>query len=165
MKQDDLSTLQIIFNNFRQDPITEIFGEAINKNIGIIVRLPLASGLLTGKYTADTIFEPQDHRNYNADGDSFSVGETFSGIKFQKGLELVKDVRKFVPKNRSMAQFSLRWVLDHPAVTTIIAGASKVYQVESNAGASYMDSLSIDVHKELSNMYTTKIENLSRGRF
>ncbi len=165
MKQDDLSSLQIIFNIFRQNPITEIFEEAINKKIGIIVRLPLASGLLAGKYTADTTFEPQDHRNYNADGDSFSVGETFSGIKFQKGLELVEDVRKFIPENRSMAQFSLRWILDHPAVTTIIAGASRVYQVESNAGSSFMEPLSKDIHKELLNIYTTKIENLIRGRF
>ena len=165
MKQDDLTSLQIIFNIFRQDPITKIFEEAINKNIGIIARLPLASGLLAGKYTADTAFEIKDHRNYNADGDSFSVGETFSGIQFKKGLDLVEDVRKLVPGNISMAQFALRWILDHPAVSTIIAGASKVYQVESNAGASFMEPVSTDIHKGLSNLYSLKVEKLIRGRF
>ena len=165
MKQADLTSLQIIFNIFRQNPITEIFDEAVNKNIGIIARLPLASGLLAGKYKVDTKFEPQDHRNYNADGDAFSVGETFSGIQFQKGLELVEDVRSLVPKNISMAQFALRWILDHPAVSTIIAGASKIYQVESNAGASLSEPLSMELHRGLSNMYTTKIEKLIRGRF
>ncbi len=165
MRQDDLTSLQIIFNIFRQDPITKIFDEAQNKNVGIIVRLPLASGLLAGKYTAETTFEIQDHRNYNAEGKSFSVGETFSGIHFRKGVELVEDVRNYVPKNLSMSQFALRWVLDHPAVSTIIAGASKVYQVESNAGASLVKPLSQETHKKLSNLYSSKVEKIIRGRF
>ena len=165
MKQDDLTSLQVIFNIFRQNPITEIFEEAKNSNIGIIVRLPLASGLLAGKYSADTTFEPQDHRNYNADGDSFSVGETFSGIQFKKGLDLVEDVRKFVPENISMAQFALRWILDHPAVSTIIAGATKIYQVESNAGTSSINPLDENIHNELANLYTTQVEKQIRGRY
>lgn len=165
MKQDDLTSLQIIFNIFRQDPITEIFDEAQNKNIGIIVRLPLASGLLAGKYTVDTTFEPQDHRNYNADGEAFSVGETFSGIPFSKGLGLVEDIRKLVSENLSMAQFALRWILDHPAVSTIIAGATKIYQVESNIGASLAAPLSGDTHKKLKDLYFSKVEAQIRGRF
>jgi len=165
MKQEDITSLQIIFNIFRQNPITEIFEEAQNKNIGIIVRLSLSSGLLAGKYTKDTIFEPQDHRNYNADGNAFSVGETFSGIPFKKGLDLVEDVRKLVPEKISMAQFALRWILDHSAVSTIIAGASKIYQVKSNAGASSMEPLSKDIHKKLANLYATKVEKQIRGRY
>jgi len=165
MKQEDLTSLQIIFNIFRQNPITEIFREAQNKNIGIIVRLPLASGLLAGKYTTDTTFEPQDHRNYNADGDSFSVGETFSGIQFKRGLDLVEDLRKLVPENIPMAQFALRWILDHPAVSTIIAGATKIYQVDSNTGASSLEPLNKDIHNELANLYTKKVEKQIRGRY
>lgn len=165
LKQEGLASIQIIFNIFRQSPITELFETAIKKGVGIIVRLPLSSGLLAGKFTKNTTFPESDHRNYNRDGKFFNVGETFSGLKFSKGLEFVEVVRKFVPQNISMAEFSLRWILDHPAVTTVIAGVSKPYQVESNCLASELEPLSAEIHKELYNIYLNDFEKEIRGPY
>ncbi|MCJ8330781.1 MAG: aldo/keto reductase [Lentisphaeria bacterium] len=159
----DLTSLQIIFNIFRQNPSTEIFDLAIEKNVGIIVRLPLASGILAGKYSKDTTFVESDHRNFNKDGDFFSVGETFSGVKFDRGIELVEKIRPMVPENLSMAQFALRWILDHEAVSTIITGVTKLYQVESNAAVSNISPLGTSIHTELSDLYATEIKAEIRG--
>jgi len=165
LDQQGITNLQVIFNIFRQNPMDEILPRAEKKGVGVLVRLPLASGMLAGKYKADTQFSESDHRNYNANGDAFSVGETFSGIEFAKGLKLVEKIRPLVPEGMSMAQFAQRWVLDHSAVSTIITGSTKTYQVQDNAAVSELPSLDASVHKELKELYSAEIHQLIRGRF
>jgi len=161
-EQDDLASLQIIFNMFRQRPLEELFPIAEERNVGIIVRLPLASGLLSGRYSSATTFDASDHRNYNKDGAAFSVGETFSGIEFEKGLELVGQLEGFKPDALTMAQFTMRWLLDFPAVSTIIPGASSPSQVQSNVSVSDLLPLSEDLHEKLYRFYQESVENLIR---
>src|SRR5687767_3848219 len=131
LEQDGIASLQLIFNLFRQHIADDIFSKAREKNIGIIVRVPLASGLLTGKFSPSTVFNEKDHRNYNADGAFFNVGETFAGIPFHQGVNFAKQLSQWLPDNR-MAQWALRWILDHPEVTTVIPGATKIAQVKGN---------------------------------
>ncbi|SMF57922.1 Predicted oxidoreductase [Alteromonadaceae bacterium Bs31] len=154
----DLTSLQIIFNLFRQNAKKELFDISQENNIGVIVRLPLASGLLSGKYNSSTQFDDSDHRNYNKNGDAFSVGETFAGIEFSKGLELVKAISSFKPDTYTMAQFAMRWILDHPAVTTIIPGASSHEQVSSNVAVSALPELPGELHQALYDFYITEVE-------
>lgn len=165
LQQDGLSSLQIIFNVFRQKPIDDLFEKAKAKNVGLIIRLPLASGLLSGKMTKQTEFDESDHRNFNRDGDSFNVGETFAGLPFEKGVELADQLKPMVPENMSMAQWSQRWILDYDAVTTIIPGASKSSQIESNVGAAALDALGDDVHAQLSNWYRENVAEYIRGSY
>ncbi|ACR11499.1 aldo/keto reductase [Teredinibacter turnerae T7901] len=157
-EQDDLASLQIIFNLFRQQPLKKLFDTAKARDVGIIVRLPLASGLLSGKFSANTQFDETDHRNYNKDGDAFSVGETFSGIEFSRGLELVNTLEGFKPESLTFAQFAMRWILDHDAVTTIIPGASSKAQVESNVSVSDLAELPADLHEKLFAFYEAEVE-------
>lgn len=117
-----VSTVQIIFNMFRQRPMELFFREARKKNIGIIVRVPLASGLLTGKFTDESKFPKNDHRQYNRHGEAFDVGETFAGVDFKTGIAAVEKLQKIKPKGFTMAQFALKWILMHDAVSTVIAG-------------------------------------------
>ncbi len=161
-QHDDLASLQIIFNLFRQNARQSLFDLAMEKQIGIIVRLPLASGLLSGKFSRDTTFAESDHRNYNKDGNAFSVGETFSGIEFSKGLELVEALSKFKPGSYTMAQFAMRWILDHPAVSTIIPGASSAAQVLSNTVVSELASLPEQLHHQLYDFYVQQVEQAVR---
>ena len=165
LQQDGLSSLQIIFNIFRQKPIEDLFEAAKTKNVGLIVRLPLASGLLSGKMNADTEFDEDDHRNFNRDGESFNVGETFAGLPFEKGVQLADELKPLVPDNMTMAQWALRWILDYDAVTTVIPGASKVGQIESNVGASALDSLSAKQHDKLGNWYRSNVAEYIRGPY
>ncbi len=165
LEQDGLSSLQIIFNLFRQKPINDLFEAAKSKNVGLIIRLPLASGLLSGKMTKDTEFDEGDHRNFNRDGDSFNVGETFAGLPFEKGVELADELKPMVPENMTMAQWAQRWILDYDAVTTIITGASKVSQVESNTGAATLSPLGDDVHEKLSDWYKSNVASFIRGPY
>ena len=164
LQQADIASLQIIFNIFRQQPADDFFNAAENNGTALIVRLPLASGLLAGKFTASTVFVPSDHRNYNRNGEAFSAGETFSGLTFSYGLDCVEKVRELVPSGRSMAQFALRWILDCKEVTVIIPGATKVAQVEGNTAASELSPLSQDIHKALRQLYDEKIASYIRGR-
>lgn len=164
LEQEGLASLQIIFNLFRQHVADEVFAKAKEKTVALIVRVPLASGLLTGKFNHDTKFEEKDHRNFNANGDAFNAGETFSGIEFSKGLELSNEIATAFPDNR-MAQWAIRWILDHPEVTTVIPGASKVSQVESNVAASELPSLSKEAHTKLRLLYDDKIKPLIRGHY
>ncbi len=157
LEQEKLTSLQIIFNVFRQDAVWDLLERAKSANVGIIARLPLASGLLTGKFTAETVFEPSDHRNYNRDGAAFSVGETFSGLPLATGVELAEGLRPFVPEGWSLADFSLRWLLDHPAVSSVIAGCSRPDQVEANARASALPPLSDDVHAAVKDYYLQRV--------
>lgn len=164
-EQSDLTSLQVIFNIFRQKLIDELFPVVRDKNIGVIVRLPLASGLLSGKYSADTEFDPSDHRNYNRNGEAFSVGETFAGIKFEKGLQLVEQIRALVPGELSMAQMAMRWILDHPEVTTVIPGASSAKHAKSNAQASSLEPLAAELHQKLSTFYQQDVAQHIRGAY
>ena len=162
---DGLSSLQIIFNVFRQKPIAELFERAKTKGVSIIVRLPLASGLLSGKMSKESQFAVEDHRNFNRDGQAFNVGETFAGLPFERGLELVDGLRKFVPPGWSMADWALRWCLDFPEVTTVIPGASRKEQAKRNSRASDLMPLSESTHEALASFYQTKVESHIRGKY
>jgi len=140
-----VTSVQIIFNIFRQRPAGLFFQEAKRRNVAVIARVPLASGLLSGKITASTQFAAEDHRNFNRNGEAFDVGETFAGVPFETGLAAVEEVRKLVPAGASMAQFALRWILMHEAVTVVIPGARNGEQAKANAAASDLAALSADV--------------------
>lgn len=140
-----VASIQIIYNIFRQRPDHLFFSEARRKNVAIIARVPLASGLLSGKITRDTKFASDDHRNFNRHGEAFDVGETFSGVPFEVGLQAVEEVRKLVPAGASMAAFALRWILMAEAVTVVIPGARNADQAKSNAAAADLAPLSADV--------------------
>jgi aryl-alcohol dehydrogenase-like predicted oxidoreductase len=164
LEQEGLASLQIIFNLFRQHVADEVFVKAKEKNVAIIVRVPLASGLLTGKFSEQTKFAEKDHRNYNADGRAFNAGETFSGVEFKEGVKLSKEIASLLPDDR-MAQWSLRWILDHPEVTTVIPGASKIEQVKANVAASDLPPLSGEVHYKLRALYDEEIKSKIRGHY
>ncbi len=161
----DLYSLQVIFNLFRQKPIHTLFEKVKEKNVGIIARVPLASGLLSGKFTKSTSFPVSDHRNYNKDGEAFNVGETFAGVPFEKGIQLADKLNKYVPPSMTMAQFALRWILDFNAVSVVIPGATKIKQVYSNAAVSNFSALSESLHKELSDIYESEIKPWIRGAY
>lgn len=154
-----LTSLQIIFNLFRQQAVTQLFPAAQANRVGIIVRLPLASGVLAGKMHRGQQFDPSDHRHYNREGAAFSQGETFSGIPFFEALDFVEEIRQLLPEGLTMAQMSMRWILDHPAVSTVIAGASRPEQVWENASVSLLEPLPESVHEQLSELYRQKIES------
>ena len=164
LEQEGIASLQIIFNLFRQHVADEIFAKAKEKDVAIIVRVPLASGLLTGKFNKQTTFASGDHRNYNANGEAFNTGETFAGIEFGKGVELSGEISKLLPDDR-MAQWSIRWILDHPAVTTVIPGASKISQVKTNMEASDLPSLQGEIHSKLRKLYDEKTKPAIRGHY
>ena len=156
-------SLQVIFNIFRQKLVDELFPAAKAANIGIIARVPLASGLLTGKYSADHQFEPSDHRNFNANGESFNAGETFAGVPFEKGVEFAQKIKQIIGDDEPLAALSLRWILDFPEVSTVIPGAKNPKQAHANARASTLASLSSDVHAKLKSLYEEEIAPLIRG--
>lgn len=166
MKQEGLLSLQVIFNIFRQKLVSELFPVAKEKGVGIIVRLPLASGLLTGKFNTQTTFPENDHRNFNKDGGSFNVGETFAGLPFKKGVELVETIKKdILSDDLTMVQLSLRWILDHDAVSTIIPGASSPKQVIGNAAVSNLEHLSPQTHEQLKEFYKNHVHQHIRGGY
>ena len=165
LQQEGLSSLQIIFNLFRQKPIDDLFEDAKSKGVGLIIRLPLASGLLSGKMRADTQFDEEDHRNFNRNGEQFNVGETFAGLPFEKGVELADELKAMVPENTTMAQWAQRWILDYDAVTTIIPGASKRSQIESNVGAAQLAPLSEETHQKLRAWYQSNVAQWVRGPY
>jgi len=164
MRADGCTTLQIIFNLFRQDYITEVFPEATRRNVGIIVRLPLASGLLSGKWTRDHKFAATDHRSFNANGERFNVGETFSGLPFETGVALADQLKQLVPSGVKLSQFALRWILDQPAVSTIIAGVTRPDQLRSNADAAKLDPVEPALAEKLKDWYADKVKPAIRGR-
>lgn len=136
-----VATVQIIYNIFRQRPHELFFTEAQKKNVGVIVRVPLASGLLSGKITRETAFAADDHRNFNRHGETFDVGETFAGVPFETALEAVEQLRPLVPEGVPMAQFALRWILEQQAVSVVIPGARNEAQARSNAAASALAAI------------------------
>ncbi|MDQ1679509.1 MAG: hypothetical protein QOI42_368 [Frankiaceae bacterium] len=142
IERPGVATLQVIVNAFRLKPLEELLPKAAAAGVGVIVRVPLASGLLSGKYTKDTTFGEDDHRTYNRAGDSFDVGETFAGVPFEVGLAAVDALRPLVPGGASMAQWALRWILMSDEVSTVIPGARNAEQARANAAAADLPPLS-----------------------
>ena len=165
LEQDELLSLQVIFNIFRQKLASELLPQAKSRGVGIIVRLPLASGLLSGKFTKNTRFAKTDHRNYNRDGRFFNVGETFAGLPFETGVELADRIKAVLPEGMSMVQLALRWILDHDAVSVIIPGASSPEQARTNAAVSEIPPLPAALHQVLSDMYLDSIHSQIRGPY
>ena len=166
LEQEGMASLQIIFNIFRQKPLAQLLDTARAKNVGIIVRLPLASGLLAGKMTKATTFPDNDHRNYNRDGAAFNVGETFAGLPFERGVELADRLRDdYLPDGMTMVQLALRWLLDQEAVSSVIAGASRPEQVRANAAVAELASLSKDLHERLRTFYREEVHDHIRGPY
>ncbi len=164
-KAPALTSLQIIFNIFRQKPIRKLFDLAKEKQVGVIARVPLASGLLTGKFSADTSFGESDHRNYNKDGAAFNVGETFAGLPFEKGIALADQLKQLTPDGLNLAQMALRWILDYEAVSVVIPGASKTEQAKGNAAIADLENLSPELHQTLRDFYKTEVRDHIRGAY
>ena len=160
-----VETVQIIFNIFRQRPAGLFFAEAQRRGVGVIVRVPLASGLLTGKMTPETAFAPDDHRSFNRDGSAFDVGETFAGVDFETGLSAVEELRSLVPVGMTMAQFALRWILMFGAVSTVIPGAKDAAQAATNAAASNLPPLDEPTMAAVSDLYSRLIAPQVRHRW
>jgi aryl-alcohol dehydrogenase-like predicted oxidoreductase len=148
-----VASVQIILNAFRLKPLERVLPAAAEAGVGIIARVPLASGLLSGRYDEQTTFAADDHRNYNRNGASFDVGETFSGVDFATGLEAVRRLRPLVPAGATMAQFALRWIIDQPAVTVVIPGARNPEQARANAHAASLTPLSPETREKIAAVY------------
>ncbi|MEX0844228.1 MAG: aldo/keto reductase [Balneolaceae bacterium] len=165
LEYDNVTTIQVIYNMFRQRPKELLFPKAKERNVGIIVRVPLASGLLTGKFTKDTTFNENDHRNFNRDGSAFDVGETFSGIPFEKGLEAVEKIKNILPDDINLVHLALRWVLMRDEVSVVIPGASSVEHVKSNLAAAEMSDIPENIMKEIDRVYEADIKPLVHQRW
>jgi aryl-alcohol dehydrogenase-like predicted oxidoreductase len=152
-----VATVQIIFNIFRQRPAELFFEQARLRDVGLIIRVPLASGLLTGKFSKDTSFAADDHRSFNRHGEQFDVGETFSGVDYATGVEAAEDLKALVPAGASLTQLALRWILDHDGVSTVIAGARTSDQVRDNAAASDLPPLPDTTHTAIETLYRERI--------
>jgi aryl-alcohol dehydrogenase-like predicted oxidoreductase len=153
VEYDVVETVQIIFNPFRQRPAERFLDVAASEDVGVVVRVPLASGLLADAVDADTEFPEDDHRNFNRDGEAFDVGETFAGVPFEVGLAAVDALRPHVPEEMTMAQFTLRWILDHDGVSTVIPGSTKPEHVRQNVAAADLDPLSHQTHGAVRDLY------------
>ena len=157
IKNPNVKSIQLVFNIFRQKPTEIFFSEAKKKNVAVIVRGPLASGLLTGEINRDTKFAKNDHRNYNIKGEAFDIGDTFSGVNFEKGIEAVEQLKKIVPDNFSLSTLALKWILSHDAVSVVIPGAVNKSQVKINAGTSDLDDIS-DIIPKINSIYDELIK-------
>ena len=157
IKNPNVKSIQMVFNMFRQKPAEAFFEEAKKKNVAIIVRGPLASGLLTGEINKDTKFAENDHRNYNIKGEAFDIGDTFSGVNFEKGVEAVERLKKLVPDNFSLSTLALKWILSHDAVSVVIPGAVNKSQVEINASTPDLDDIS-DIIPQINSIYNELIK-------
>lgn len=155
---ENVSTVQIIFNMFRQRPSELFFEQAKKKDIGVIVRVPLASGLLTGKFSKDSSFGEGDHRQFNRNGEHFDKGETFAGIDYNLGLKAVEELKAVFPNQSNLAQIALKWILGFDAVSCIIPGASRVEQVTSNLGASEILAISSEQNEAVHSIYEKYIK-------
>jgi aryl-alcohol dehydrogenase-like predicted oxidoreductase len=161
----NVATVQIIFNMFRHRPKELFFRLAKERNVGIIVRVPLASGLLSGKLTSQSRFGEQDHRYFNRDGKAFDKGETFSGVAFETGLAAVEEIRGLFPGDTNLALAAIRWPLMFPEVSTVIPGASKLEQAKNNVAASDMKPLSKTIMKQIDTIYQTRIKDQVHERW
>lgn len=154
----NVASVQIIFNMFRLRPAGLFFQEALRRGVAVIARVPLASGMLSGKFRADTRFEESDHRNFNRNGEAFDVGETFSGVPYEVGLAAVEKLRPLVPAGATMAQFALRWILMHEAVSVVIPGAKNPEQALANIAAAGLPALPAEVMAEVARIYEQDIK-------
>ena len=157
IEYENVTTVQIIFNMLRQRPSELFFAEAAKKNVGIIVRVPLASGLLTGKFTPSTTFGKDDHRTFNRNGEAFDKGETFSGIDYAKGLAAVEEIKKLFPLNTNLAAIALKWILMFPEVSCVIPGASSPDQILSNNLATELPDLTSEQMDNIKQVYEQHI--------
>src|SRR6266487_4541803 len=161
----NVQSIQIIFNMFRFKPAEQFFAAARERQIGILARVPLASGMLTGKFTRSTQFDPNDHRNFNRHGEAFDQGETFSGVDYETGLQAVEELRTLVPQGATMAQFALRWILMFPEVSTVIPGAKSPEQAENNVKAAELPPLSDETMQRVREVYDTYIRSQVQDRW
>lgn len=150
---ENVTTVQIIFNMLRQRPAEHFFAAAAAKNVGIIVRVPLASGLLSGKFTATTVFGKEDHRTFNRNGEAFDKGETFSGVDYAKGLQAVEEIKQLFPQNENLATIALKWILMFEQVSCVIPGASNPDQILSNIAATDLPNLTINQMEGIKKIY------------
>lgn len=161
----NVQTVQIIFNCFRQRPADVFFARARQKQVGILARVPLASGLLTGKFRPDSTFAADDHRNFNRQGEAFDVGETFSGVDYQAGLEAVEEIRKLLPQGMTLTQLALRWILMFDAVTCAIPGGKRSAQITENCHASDLPALSPAIMEGVRRIYAERIRPQVENRW
>jgi aryl-alcohol dehydrogenase-like predicted oxidoreductase len=161
----NVQTVQIIFNCFRQRPADLFFAEAKRRKVGILARVPLSSGMLTGRLTRDSQFAADDHRQFNRHGEQFDVGETFSGVDYETSLTAVDELRALLPSGVTMAQFALRWILMFDAVTCAIPGGKRPSQVEENCAASDIAALSSDAMSTVRRIYEQRIRPLVHQRW
>ncbi|OJF12861.1 aldo/keto reductase [Couchioplanes caeruleus] len=159
------ASVQIILNALRLKPLERVLPAAQQAGVGIIARVPLASGLLSGRYDEHTTFGADDHRTYNRHGEAFDVGETFSGVDFGTGLAAVRRLRPYVPEGMTMAQFALRWIVDHPAVTVVIPGARNAGQARGNAAVAGLPALPPEAHAAVGAVYDELIRAQVHGRW
>jgi aryl-alcohol dehydrogenase-like predicted oxidoreductase len=160
-----VASVQIIFNIVRQRPADHFLAEAKRRDVGVLARVPLASGLLTGKLSKDSVFDASDHRNFNRHGESFDVGETFSGVDYETGLALVDELRGLVPGGATMAQMALRWILMNEAVTAAIPGAKTPEQAKANAAAADLAPLPAAAMDRIARLYEERVKPLVHQRW
>ncbi|MEQ4301886.1 aldo/keto reductase [Plantactinospora sp. B6F1] len=160
-----VASVQIILNALRHKPVERVLPAALAAGVGVIARVPLASGLLSGRYDAHTTFPSDDHRNYNRHGESFDVGETFSGVDYETGLEAVRRLRPAVPEGATMAQFALRWILDQPGVTVVIPGARNAGQARANVAAAALPPLSAEATATVDAVYAELVRPQVHSRW
>jgi aryl-alcohol dehydrogenase-like predicted oxidoreductase len=153
----NVATVQIILNVFRRKPLERVLPAALAADVGIIARVPLASGLLSGRYTADTTFAADDHRSFNRHGEAFDVGETFSGVPYDVGVAAAKEFAALVPEGVTPAQLALRWIIDQPGVTTVIPGARNAEQAQANASSSAVAPVTAELDAALLELYDRAI--------
>jgi aryl-alcohol dehydrogenase-like predicted oxidoreductase len=156
----NVQSVQIIFNMFRQRPSELFFEQAKKRKVGVLARVPLASGMLTGKFGPNSRFEPDDHRAYNRYGEAFDRGETFSGVDYEVGLQAVEELKAICPAGMSMAQFALRWILMFDAVTCTIPGAKRPSQVNENFTAVDLAPISDETMTQVRSIYDRHIRKL-----
>jgi aryl-alcohol dehydrogenase-like predicted oxidoreductase len=160
-----VASVQIILNAFRQKPLEQVLPAALEAGVGILARVPLASGLLSGRYTKDTEFSADDHRNYNRHGEAFDVGETFAGVDYETGVEAAQRFAALAPEGVTPAQLALRWIIDQPGVTTVIPGARSVEQARGNAGAASLAPLDKGTLAAIGALYDERIRPLVHHRW
>ncbi|ASR56453.1 aldo/keto reductase [Cellulomonas sp. PSBB021] len=152
-----VATVQIILNAFRRKPLEQVLPAAVEAGVGIIARVPLASGLLSGKYDATTTFAENDHRSFNRHGEAFDVGETFSGVPYEVGVEAAREVAALTPAGATTAQLALRWIIDQPGVSVVIPGARNPQQARGNAGAADLAPLTPELQERFAAIYDERI--------
>ena len=165
IEYDGVATIQLIFNLLRQRPAELFFEQARRRDVGLIVRVPLASGLLTGKFDRNSTFAAEDHRAYNRQGEQFDRGETFSGVDYEVGLEVVEELRPLVPPGATLAQLALRWIMTFDAVSTVIPGAKTPEQVRANAAAADLPAPSPETMERIAEIYRRRVAPLVHQRW